>query len=103
MAQTPTKGRIVHYTNRRRPKADDTRPPSADERVAAAIPDVELDAPDDHEAAMIVGVNPDGTVDLVVEYRNGARVPMANVDHHEGPAGELEARGLWSWPVQVPR
>lgn len=100
MAQTPTKGRIVHYTNRRRPKSDDTLPPGAAEALAG-VSELELDSPDDHEAALIVGVNPDGSVDLVVEYRGGGRVPLEAVQYFDGAAGQLEARGLWSWPVQV--
>lgn len=77
--------------------ATDDRQP---EQIALEI-EIEWSSPDLLDAAIITGTNEDGTVDLTVEYRGGARLALDHVKYFDGGAGFPEARGCWSWPVQV--
>ena len=74
----PSIGRIVHYTNLG--DADGKYPPEA-------------------QAALVTGVNDDGTVALWVFYKTGF-FSMPTVAQSEG--GGME-RGRWNWPPQVSR
>lgn len=88
----PSIGRIVHYTN---------------------LGDREGKYPPEIQAAMITGVNADGTVALHVFYKTGqfdmpsvaqAVVPgMSDALAPEGgqiAAGSEDARGKWQWPAR---
>lgn len=77
--QKPTVGRIVHYTN---------------------LGDKDGRFPPEVIAAMITGVNADGTVALKTFYRQGF-FDMPKVDFTAAPAGSEEARGRWTWPTKV--
>ncbi len=68
----PTVGRIVHYTN---------------------LGDKDGKYPPETQAALITGVNEDGTVALKVFYRTGI-FDMPSVKC----AGTLVVRGQWNWP-----
>jgi hypothetical protein len=68
-------GRIVHYTNLG--DADGKYPPEA-------------------QAAIITGVNPDGTVALHIFYRTGG-FDMNTVPFSEDPM----KRGHWNWPPRT--
>lgn len=71
-------GRIVHYTN---------------------LGDRDGRFPPEIQAAIITGINGDGTVALHVFYRTGAfDMPIVARAPHGVPAGTEKARGLWQWP-----
>lgn len=88
----PTVGRIVHYTN---------------------LGDRDGKYPPEIQAALITGVNSDGTVSLKVFYRTGV-FDMPSVEQAlipgmpDGPApaggwiaaGSEDARGKWQWPAR---
>ena len=79
---TPTIGRIVHYTN---------------------LGDRDGKFPPQVQAAIITGVSDDADifdVSLHVFYRTG-QFDISSVAFTDEPAGSEEARGMWSWPVQV--
>ena len=75
----PTIGRIVHYTNLG--DRDGKYPPTV-------------------QAALITGVNDDGTVALHVFYKTG-QFDLANAEQTEAEAGSEGARGKWSWPARA--
>ncbi len=75
----PSIGRIVHYTNLG--DRDGKYPPTV-------------------QAAMITGLNEDGTVALHVFYKTG-QFDLASAQFTEAAAGSEEARGKWSWPARV--
>lgn len=75
----PSIGRIVHYTNLG--DRDGKYPPTV-------------------QAALITGVNDDGTVSLHVFYKTG-QFDLAACAHTEATAGSEDARGKWSWPSRV--
>lgn len=68
----PTVGRIVHYTN---------------------LGDKDGRYPPEAQAAIITGVNQDGTVALHIFYRTG-QFDMASVPFSAEPM----TRGHWNWP-----
>lgn len=74
----PTIGRIVHYTNLG--DRDGKYPPTV-------------------QAALVTGVNDDGTVSLHVYYRTG-QFDLASVHQTHEPAGSDDARGKWCWPAR---
>lgn len=76
---TPTIGRIVHYTN---------------------LGDKDGQYPPETQAALITGINADGTVALHVFYRTG-QFDMPSVAFTELPAGSDGARGKWAWPPRT--
>jgi hypothetical protein len=76
---TPTVGRIVHYTN---------------------LGDRDGKYPPEVQAALITGVNKDGTVSLHVFYRTG-QFDIPSVPQTDMVAGSEEARGKWSWPARA--
>ena len=75
----PTIGRIVHYTNLG--DRDGKYPPTV-------------------QAAIITGVNDDGTAVLHVFYKTGQFDLPSCVETQE-PAGSDAARGKWCWPARV--
>lgn len=75
----PSIGRIVHYTN---------------------LGDRDGKFPPEAQAALITGVNADGTVSLHIFYRTG-QFDMPSVAFSEALPGTEEARGKWSWPPRV--
>jgi hypothetical protein len=75
----PTIGRIVHYTN---------------------LGDRDGKYPPQVQAALITGVNEDGTVSLHVFYRTG-QFDLPSVAYVEHEAGCEEARGKWTWPART--
>lgn len=75
----PSIGRVVHYTN---------------------LGDRDGKYPPTIQAAIITGLNDDGTVALHVFYRTG-QFDLATCHFTEATAGSEEARGKWSWPVKV--
>ena len=77
--QKPSVGRIVHYTN---------------------LGDRDWKYPPEVQAALITGVNEDGTVALHVFYRTG-QFDMPNVSQTSAEAGSENARGKWCWPARV--
>lgn len=76
----PTIGRIVHYTN---------------------LGDRDGKYPPEVQAAIITGVNADGTVALHVFYKTG-QFDMATCAETTLPAGSDGARGKWCWPAREP-
>lgn len=87
----PTIGRIVHYTN---------------------LGDRDGKYPPEIQAAIITGVNADGTVALHVFYKTG-QFDMPSVEQAEvggmpggAPTGNMvaagseDARGKWQWPAR---
>ena len=78
--QQPSVGRIVHYTN---------------------LGDRDGKYPPEVQAALITGVNVDGTVALHVFYKTG-QFDMPSVHQTEATPGTEKARGHWAWPVYVP-
>lgn len=76
---TPTIGRVVHYTNLG--DRDGKYPPTA-------------------QAAMVTGLNDDGTVSLHVFYKTG-QFDLASCAFTEAASGSEDARGKWSWPPRV--
>lgn len=75
----PSLGRIVHYTN---------------------LGDRDGKFPPEAQAAMITGVNKDGTVSLHIYYRTG-QFDLPNVEYTDALPGTEEARGKWAWPPRV--
>lgn len=69
--QKPTVGRIVHFGK----------------------------YPPEVQAALITGLNHDGTVSLHVFYRCG-QFDMEEVAFTPEPAGSEAARGRWTWPAR---
>lgn len=80
MMPAPTVGRIVHYTN---------------------LGDRDGKFPPTVQAAIVTGVNGDGSVSLHVFFKTG-QFDLAECTFTEAPAGSEAARGHWSWP-QVQR
>jgi hypothetical protein len=77
----PTLGRIVHYTN---------------------LGDRDGKYPVEAQAALITGINVDGTVALHVFYKTGQFDTPAVAQAPEGArAGTEEARGKWQWPERT--
>jgi hypothetical protein len=74
-----TIGRIVHYT-------------SLGDRDGLYPPEV--------QAAIVTGVNADGTVALHVFYRTGG-FDMPSVVETEAAPGSEAARGKWAWPPRA--
>lgn len=74
----PSIGRIVHYTN---------------------LGDRDGKFPPEVQAAIITGVNADGTVALHVFYKAG-QFDMPSVTQTSVPAGTDGARGCWTWPAR---
>ena len=74
--QQPSIGRIVHYTN---------------------LGDKDGRYPSEAQAAIITGVNEDGTVALHIFYKTG-QFDMPSVPFSEEPL----TRGHWNWPPFVP-
>jgi hypothetical protein len=70
----PTVGRIVHYTN---------------------LGDADGKYPPETQAAIITGLNDDGTVALKIFYRTGI------FDMPSVPYSEISKRGHWTWPPKV--
>jgi hypothetical protein len=70
----PSVGRIVHYTN---------------------LGDKDGRYPPEQQAAIITGVNADGTVSLKIFYRTGM------FDMPSVPFSEQYERGHWTWPPKV--
>lgn len=75
----PSIGRIVHYTN---------------------LGDKDGKYPPEVQAALITGINADGTVALHVFYKTG-QFDMPSVNSTDAPAGSDMARGHWTWPERV--
>lgn len=73
--QKPSVGRIVHYTN---------------------LGDKDGKYPPETQAALITGVNEDGTCALHIFYKTG-QFDMAAVPFSEAPQ-----RGNWNWPARTP-
>ena len=71
---SPSIGRIVHYTN---------------------LGDKDGKYPPETQAAIITGVNVDGTVSLHIFYRTG-QFDMPSVLYHADGA-----RGCWHWPPRT--
>ena len=76
---TPSIARVVHYTNLG--DRDGKYPPTV-------------------QAAIITGLNDDGTVSLHVFYKTG-QFDLARCEFTEATAGSEEARGKWGWPARV--
>lgn len=80
MASTPPSiGRIVHYTN---------------------LGDRDGKYPPQTQAAIITGVNADGTVSLHVFTKIGQH-DQPSVEFTDAAAGSEAARGKWTWPARV--
>lgn len=77
--QLPSICRIVHYTNLG--DRDGKYPPTV-------------------QAAIITGVNEDGSVALHVFYKTG-QFDLASCEFTDQPAGSEGARGRWSWPPRA--
>jgi hypothetical protein len=74
----PSVGRIVHYTN---------------------LGDRDGKYPPETQAAIVTGVNADGTVALHVFYRTGGfDMPSVSYAGTLIVAGSDGARGKWAWP-----
>lgn len=73
-------GRIVHYTN---------------------LGDKDGRYPPEVQAAIITGINIDGTVALHIFYRTG-QFDMGSVPFTSENAGSDAARGHWTWPAREP-
>ena len=76
MEQKPSIGRIVHYTNLG--DADGRYPPTT-------------------QAALITGLNDDGTVALHIFYKTG-QFDMPSVPRSDD---DVPKRGHWNWPPRV--
>jgi hypothetical protein len=72
--QKPSIGRIVHYTN---------------------LGDKDGKYPPEQQAALVTGLNQDGTVALKVFYKTGT-FDMPSVEY-----ADRYERGKWSWPERV--
>lgn len=70
-------GRIVHYTN---------------------LGDRDGKCPPTVQAAIITGLNDDGTVALHVFYKTG-QVDLPSCTFTKSVAGSKKARGKWSWTL----
>jgi hypothetical protein len=70
----PTIGRIVHYTN---------------------LGDADGKYPPETQAALVTGVNADGSPSLLVFYKTG-QFNMPSV-----PFSETPKRGHWNWPLRA--
>jgi hypothetical protein len=79
MDQKPSIGRVVHYTN---------------------LGDRDGKYPPEVQAALITGINDDGTAALHVFYKTG-QFDMPSVHFFVGPAGSEDARGKWAWPARI--
>lgn len=79
MEPQPTIGRVVHYTNLG--DRDGKYPPSV-------------------QAAIITGINDNGTVSLHVFYKTG-QFDLAECVQTTDPAGSEYARGKWCWPERA--
>jgi hypothetical protein len=79
MSAAPSIGRIVHYTN---------------------LGDRDGKYPPEIQAALITGINADGTVALHVFYRTG-QFDLPSVERTDEPAGSEGARGKWAWPART--
>lgn len=77
--QSASIGRIVHYTN---------------------LGDRDGKYPPEVQAAIITGLNADGTVVLHVFYKTG-QFDLASCEYTDEKAGSEGARGKWSWPERV--
>lgn len=77
--QKPSIGRIVHYTN---------------------LGDRDGKYPPTIQAAVVTGINDDGTVSLHVFYKTG-QFDLASCAFTDAPAGSEGARGKWGWPARV--
>lgn len=75
----PSIGRIVHYTN---------------------LGDRDGKYPPEIQAALITGINHDGTCSLLAFYKTG-QFNMSSVAFTEAEAGSEAARGKWAWPAKV--
>lgn len=75
----PSVGRIVQYTN---------------------LGDRDGKYPPQVQAAIITGVNDDGTVSLHIFYKTG-QFDMQSVPLTDATPGSEEARGKWAWPPRV--
>lgn len=80
MTQQPSIGRIVHYTN---------------------LGDRDGKFPPTIQAALITGVNEDGSVSLHIFYKTG-QFDLPAVQFTSAAAGSEDARGKWTWPAFVP-
>lgn len=78
MAQPPSIGRIVHYTN---------------------LGDKDGKYPPQTIAAMITKLNDDDTVALKCFYPTGL-FDLPSASYTEEPAGSEGARGKWTWPAR---
>ena len=78
---SPTIARIVHYTN---------------------LGDRDGKYPVTIQAAIITGLNTDGTVSLHVFYKTG-QFDLASCEFagEDVPAGSEQARGKWTWPSRT--
>ncbi len=76
---SPTVGRIVHYTN---------------------LGDKDGRYPPEVQAALITGLNGDGSVALHIFYKTG-QFDMPSVPFTDAPAGSDGARGKWTWPART--
>jgi hypothetical protein len=79
MSQTATIGRIVHYTN---------------------LGDKDGKYPPTVQAAIVTGLNTDGSVSLHVFYKTG-QFDLASCFETPALAGSEEARGKWCWPARA--
>jgi hypothetical protein len=70
----PTVGRVVHYTN---------------------LGDKDGKYPPEQQAAIITGVNADGTISLKIFYKTGL------FDMPSVPFSEAYERGHWTWPPRA--
>jgi hypothetical protein len=75
----PSVGRVVHYTN---------------------LGDKDGRFPPETQAAIITGLNADGTVALHIFYRTG-QFDMASVPFSDASPGTDAARGHWGWPART--
>ena len=76
----PTIGRIVHYTN---------------------LGDKDGRFPPTIQAAIVTGINDNGTIAIHVFYKTG-QFDLAECHQTSAPAGSDNARGKWSWPEVKP-
>lgn len=74
MDQKPSVGRIVHYVN---------------------LGDRDGKFPPKTQAAVITGLNDDGSVDLKIFYRSGI------FDRQRVAFSKIGERGCWNWPPRV--
>ena len=77
--QTPTIGRIVHYTN---------------------LGDRDGKYPPEPQAAIITRVHSETRVALHIFYPTG-QFDMPDVELSSAPAGDEGSRGKWAWPARA--